>query len=77
MKKNKVKKYRKRDLTVYIVLRLLVILTIVIQAIRGNLENVFLCVLTLILFTIPSIIDKKLNIKLPNALEVIILLRCV
>lgn len=74
MKKNKVKKYRKRDLTVYIVLRLLVILTIVIQAIRGNFENVFLCVLTLILFTIPSIIDKKLNIKLPNALEVIILL---
>ena len=74
MKKNKVKKYRKRDLTVYIVLRLLVILTIVIQAIRGNFENVFLCILTLILFTIPSIIDKKLNIKLPNALEVIILL---
>ena len=74
MKKNKVKKYRKRDLTVYIVLRLLVILTIVVQAIRGNFENVFLCILTLILFTIPSIIDKKLNIKLPNALEVIILL---
>ena len=74
MKKNKVKKYRKRDLTVYIVIRLLVILTIVIQAIRGNFENVFLCILTLILFTIPSIIDKKLNIKLPNALEVIILL---
>ena len=74
MKKNKVKKYRKRDLTVYIVLRLLVILTIVIQAIRGNFENVFLCILTLVLFTIPSIIDKKLNIKLPNALEVIILL---
>ncbi len=73
-KENKVRKYRKRDLTVYVVLRLLVILTIVIQAIRGNFENVFLCILTLILFTIPSIIDKKLNIKLPNALEVIILL---
>lgn len=74
MKEKKVRKYRKRDLTVYVVLRLLVILTIVIQAIRGNFENVFLCILTLILFTIPSIIDKKLNIKLPNALEVIILL---
>ena len=66
--------FRKRDLTVYIVLRVLVIITIVIQALRGNFENVFLCVLTLILFTIPSIIDKKLNIKLPNALETIILL---
>lgn len=34
----------------------------------------FLGILTLILFTIPSIIDRKLNIKLPNALETVILL---
>ncbi len=34
MKKDKVKKYRKRDLTVYIVLRLLVIITIVVINIR-------------------------------------------
>lgn len=39
MKEKKVKKYRKRDITVYVVLRLLVILTIVIQAIRGNFEK--------------------------------------
>lgn len=70
----KTKKFRKRDLTVYIVLRILVIVTIVIQALRGNFENVFLGILTLILFTIPSIIDRKLNIKLPNALETVILL---
>lgn len=65
---------RNRDLTIYVVLRLLVIATIIIQAIRGNYENVFLGVLTLILFMIPTIIDKKLNIKLPNVLETIILL---
>lgn len=70
----KTRTYRKRDLTVYIVLRILVIITIVVQALRGNFENVFLGILTLILFTIPSIIDKKLNIKLPNALETVILL---
>lgn len=70
----KTKKFRKRDLTIYIVLRILVIVTIVIQALRGNFENVFLGILTLILFTIPSIIDRKLNIKLPNALETVILL---
>lgn len=66
--------FRKRDLTVCIVLRILVIITIVTQALRGDFENVFLGILTLILFTIPSIIDRKLNIKLPNALETVILL---
>lgn len=65
---------KNRDLTIYVVLRLLVIATIIIQTIRGNYENVFLGVLTLILFMIPTIIDKKLNIKLPNVLETIILL---
>lgn len=70
----KTKTFRKRDLTVCIVLRILVIITIITQALRGNFENVFLGILTLILFTIPSIIDKKLNIKLPNALETVILL---
>lgn len=65
---------KNRDLTTYVVLRLLVIATIIIQAIRGNYENVFLGVLTLILFMIPTIVDKKLNIKLPNVLETIILL---
>lgn len=65
---------KNRDLTIYVVLRLLVIATIIIQAIRGNYENVFLGVLTLILFMIPTIVDKKLNIKLPNVLETIILL---
>ena len=68
------RKPRKRDLTVYVVLRLFVIITLIIQLFRGNFENVFMCVLTLILFTIPIFIDKKLNIKLPTVLESIILM---
>ena len=65
---------KKRDITLYIVLRTLVIITLIVQFIRGNFENVFMCILTLGLFTIPLIIDRRLNIKLPNALETIILL---
>ncbi len=72
--KHKLREFRKRDITIYVVLRLLVIATLIAQSIRGNWENVFLCVFTLILFTIPSILDKRLNIKLPNVLESIILL---
>lgn len=67
-------KHKKRDITVYVILRFLVLLTLIIQLFRGNYENVFLCILTLILFTIPAIIDKALNITLPNALETVILL---
>lgn len=74
MKRENIKRYFKRDLTIYIVLRVLVIITIIVQLWRGNFENAFLGILTLILFTIPTIIDKKLNIELPNALEIIILL---
>ena len=74
MKINTNAKHMKRDITIYVVLRFLVLLTLIIQLFRGNYENVFLCILTLILFLIPTIIDKKLNITLPNALETIILL---
>ena len=39
-----------------------------------NFENVFLCVLTLILFTVPTILERRLKIDIPNTLEIIILL---
>lgn len=75
MKKEKIKKQHKaRDLSVYIVLRTFVIITLILQAIHKNWNDVFLCILTLFLLMIPSIIDKKLNIKLPTVLESIILL---
>lgn len=64
----------KADFTVYIILRLFVILTLINQAIQGNYENVFMCILTLVLFTIPLIVDRKFNIELPNVLESIIFL---
>ena len=44
------------------------------QFLHGNYNNVFMCILTLILFMIPVIVDHRLNIKLPSALETVILL---
>lgn len=67
-------KQKKTVFSVYFVLRLLVILTMVAQFFNRNFENVFLCVLTLILFILPTIFERKLRIDLPDTLEIIILL---
>ena len=45
----------------------------ILQIVHKNWNDVFLCILTLFLLMIPSILDKKLNIKLPTVLETIIL----
>ena len=68
------KNNKKSSLTLYFILRGLVILTLILQFIKGNFEDVFLCFLTLILFTIPYWINAKLKIELPSLLEIIILL---
>ena len=59
---------------VYVILRVLVVLALVAQVFNGNFENVFLCVLTLILFSILSFIERTVRIDIPDTLEVIILL---
>ena len=75
MKKSKKEKRKYgRNLSVYIFLRGFVILTLIIQLLKGNFENAFLCILTLGFFAIPILIDHKLNIKLPSVLETIIFL---
>lgn len=58
----------------YILIRLFVAGMIVIQALNRNFENVFVCVLTLILFMIPAFVERGLKIDLPNTLEVMIIL---
>ena len=59
---------------VYSVLRFFVVLVMIAQLFNRNFENFFLCILTLILFLIPSFLERKIKIKLPGTLEVIILL---
>lgn len=66
--------YSKRNMTIYLILRALVILTLIRQIFMGNFNNAFLCALTLILFVLPAIIEKKFNLALPDALQIIILL---
>ena len=64
----------KKLFVVYMLLRISVILVAVAQFFNGNYENFFLCILTLILFTIPSFVEKNYHIDVPDTLEVIILL---
>lgn len=64
----------KSSFFVYILLRTLVILMMILQFFNQNYQNVFLCLLTLILFTVPSIIQVEFKIELPTGLEIIILL---
>ena len=59
---------------IYVILRVSVILVMVAQIMNRDWHNVMLCVLTLVLFTVPSFIEKNWHIDIPNTLEVIILL---
>lgn len=63
----------KTSFTVYVILRALVILMMILQIFNRNFENVFLCILTLVLMIVPSFIQVNFKIELPTTLEIIIL----
>ena len=56
------------------VLTMLVIVSIIRQFFLGNYHNMFLGILTLILFMVPQFIDKKLGVTIPVGLETVILI---
>ncbi len=58
----------------YVILRAAVMAVMVLEIFNGEYYNVFLCALTLTLFLIPSFVERRLHIDVPNTLEVIILL---
>lgn len=64
----------KSSFLVYLVLRALVVLIMVLQALNKNYENVFYCALTLVLFEMPSLLQMQLKVELPTTLEIIILI---
>lgn len=64
----------KSSFIVYCVLRILVIVALVLQLLNKNYENVFLCVLTLILLVVPSFIQVNFKIELPTGIEIIMLI---
>lgn len=67
-------KTHKKAFAIYMFLRLLVLITLILQLIHGNYENAFLCILTLILFLIPSFFEAKFKLDMPEVFEIIILL---
>lgn len=72
--KNVIKKSDKKKLTIYLVLRALVIFCMIRELFLGNIMNALLCVLSLILFLIPMFVEKTFKVDLPNTLEIIIML---
>ena len=56
------------------ILTMLVIVSIIRQFFLGNYHNMFLGILTLILFMVPQFIDKKLGVTIPVGLETVILI---
>lgn len=66
-------KGNKKLLFVYVLLRVLVLMTLVAQLLNRNYENVYICLLTLILFTVPNFVERKLHVEIPDVMEGIIL----
>ncbi len=58
----------------YLFLRLSVVSVMIAQIFNRDWNNVAMCVLTLLLFMIPSFVEHRIHIDVPNTLEVIILI---
>jgi hypothetical protein len=68
------KNNKKIVFAVYVILRALVAVSLVLALIDRNYENAFVCILVLILYMLPDLIESKLRIRLPATLEIVILL---
>ncbi len=64
----------RKIVTIDTILVILVILTIIRQFFLGSYHNMFLGILTLCLFAVPRIIEKRLNVSIPAVLKTIILI---
>lgn len=64
----------RRTFIVYSVLRILVIGMMILQFFNQNYQNFFLCILTLILMIMPSVVQATFKVEFPSLLEIIILL---
>ncbi len=65
---------RRGAMIVYLLLRAIVIAILVRSVMLGEYENVFTCALTLVLFLLPSFLERRMRIDLPDTMEIIILL---
>ena len=72
MKIIKIKENKKRRLTIRGILSVSVAAIAIRSFFTGQYENLFTCILTLLLFCVPLYIDRRLRIDLPPTLEAII-----
>ncbi len=72
--KEALKKTPNSSLIVYFTLRILIIICLVLEFLRGDLNNAFLCLLSLVLLLCPFFIEKTFKIDFPNLFEIIIML---
>lgn len=68
------KETKRSSLAIYLILRFLVIACMILQILRGDLNNALLCLLSLILLLAPLFIQNKFEITLPDGLEIAIYL---
>lgn len=59
---------------VYSGMRVLVLGMLILQVFNRNFENVFLCILTLVLMIMPSVVQATFKVEFPSLLEIIILI---
>ena len=64
----------KHKTKIQVLLTVLVVLSVVRQFFLGNYHNMFLGMLTLLLFIVPQFVDKKLGVTIPIGLETVILI---
>lgn len=65
-------KREKKSFIIYMALRILVIFSAVRETLMGNYTNTALCIISLMLFTLPSILEDTLKIEFPSLMESLI-----
>lgn len=66
--------FTKNRTKIQALLTVLVVLSVVRQFFLENYHNMFLGILTLLLFMVPQFVDKKLGVTIPTGLETVILI---
>ncbi len=67
-------KRNEKAFRVYSILRILVILTLIRSLFVGNYESAAICILSLVLFLIPTFMERKLHVEIPATFQIIIYL---
>lgn len=58
----------------WLLLRLVVLAVLIRSAMQGYWENVFICLLVLFLFLLPSLLSNRLGITFPSGLQIVVLI---